>query len=339
MKKFLNTILVVDGSYMLQRAMRQPDLAILRARDGKPSGGVFGFLRMFNSVVTKNPGYYPIVCWDKGRSPRRLALYPNYKHQADHIANPIVKGSEEDEFLSSLRVQREAVIEYLTSIRVPCIRIPDWEGDDLVYLISQSSKKCMIVSDDKDMIQMCSPTCKINRVMHGDIITYETCDDFYRYPQYEYYKAIIGDPSDNLPKTVEGIGGRSAEVIANTMARFVKDSECSPHDYAIIFNYLRSSELEPIWKSVRGLSKKISSFIDNLDRFTLNMKLMDFNYVEEPVDMQTIIESQVTPTITRRPSIMEAYKILGAYSISEIDPGATLSRLVGSSTVFLKDAD
>lgn len=339
MKVFLNNTLIIDGSYMLMRAMTQPDLSELRTCGGKPSGGFFGFLRMMNSVIRKYPGYYPIVCWDKGRAPRRLELYPNYKHNADRISNPVIPGSPDDEFLSALREQRGSVIEYLESIRVPCIRIPDWEGDDLVYLLSKASKKSVVVTDDRDMIQLCSPTCKVDRVMNHVVIDYQTCEYFYRYPQYEYYKAIIGDGSDNIPHCCEGIGGKSAEKIASVMAEFVKESECDPHDYSLIFNYLKTEpSLQDEWAKVRGLRKKINDFIESYDKFVFNMKLMDFTYVEEPENMQALIESSVIPTIKRKASIMEAFKILGKYEVNEIDPGDTMSRLIGSSSVlFVED--
>ena len=336
-EKFLGNVLLVDGSYMLFRAMTQPGLAELQTRGGRPSGGIFGFLRMISSVVKKYPGYYPIVVWDKGRSPRRLELYPNYKHTADRIANPVLPGTPDDEFLSSLREQRGSVMDYLTSIRIPCIRIPDWEGDDLIYLLTKRCNKCIVVTDDKDYIQLCSPTCKIDRTMAGEVIEYETRDPYYEYPRYEYYKAIVGDGSDNISQCTEGIGGKSADKIASVMANFVKMSQCNPHDYQIIFNYLRSEELLPEWKSVRGLSKKISKFLECEEKFTLNMKLMDFNYVEEPEEIRMIIESQIIPIINKAPSVMSAYRILGRYEISEIDPGSLMSQLVGSSTVLLSN--
>lgn len=339
MKKFLNNVLIVDGSYMLMRAMRQPELAELRTKSGKPSGGVFGFLKMISSVIRKFPGYYPIVAFDHGRSPRRLELFPNYKHQADRTANPVIPGSPDDEFLSALRDQRQAIMQYLESIRIPVLRIPDWEGDDLVYLVSRSSKKCVVVSDDKDMIQMCSPTCKIYRAMADEIIEHETCDPYYKYPRYEYYKAIVGDGSDNIWKCCEGIGGTSANKIAEIMGRFVAETECNPHDYQIIFNYLSSPDLEPEWKSVRGLRKKITEFLapKSLEQFTLNMKLADFNYIVEPDNMQTLIESQIIPTLQRKPSIMEAFKLLAKYEINTIDPGALMAQLVGANSVLSQE--
>lgn len=337
MKTFLNNILIVDGSYMLMRALSQPALAELVSIEGKPSGGIFGFLKMLYSVMKRYPGYYPIVCWDQGRAPRRLNLYPNYKHNADRIANPLIPGSPDDQFVSNLRIQRASIMEYLTSIRIPCIRIPDWEGDDLVYLISKSCKKCVVVTDDRDMIQLASPTCKVDRAMTGEVIDYQTCDWSYKYPQYEYYKAIKGDSSDHIPGCCDGIGSKMATKIAEVMAKFVEVSQCSPHDYQIIFNYLKDPELESEWKQVRGLRNKIKDFIDSYDTFVLNMKLMDFNYVEEPDNMQVLIESQVSPVISRSPSLMEAWKILGSYSIHDIDPGHMMAMLVGSSRVLITE--
>ena len=221
--------------------------------------------------------------------------------------------------------------------RIPCLRIPDWEGDDLVYILTQASKKCIVVSDDKDMIQLCSPTCKVNRTMAGEVIEYETCDPFFRYPRYEYYKAILGDGSDNIAKCCDGIGHAGASKIAEVMAEFVEMCQCDPHEYAIIFNYLKNEELNPRWKEVRGLQKKMEGFLDDrsIQQFTLNMKLADFHYVEISDDLRVVIESQIIPVLRKNPSIMEAFKILGRYQINEIDPGQLMCHLTGSSTVLI----
>ena len=46
---------------------------------GIKSGGVYGALRMLQAEMKKFSGYFPIVCFDRGLSKRRLELYPDYK--------------------------------------------------------------------------------------------------------------------------------------------------------------------------------------------------------------------------------------------------------------------
>lgn len=79
MRKYLNKVLIIDGSYTLHRALHTPALQELVTTTGIKSGGVFGFLRMLQSEVKKFLGYFPIICWDKGLAKRRTELYPDYK--------------------------------------------------------------------------------------------------------------------------------------------------------------------------------------------------------------------------------------------------------------------
>lgn len=82
MQKFLNKVLAVDGSYMLHRSLKAPDLWELKNKQGLRTGGVYGFLKSFQFAM-KECEYFPVICWDSGQSPRRLEVYPNYKHRLD----------------------------------------------------------------------------------------------------------------------------------------------------------------------------------------------------------------------------------------------------------------
>lgn len=335
MDKFLNNVLLIDGSYMIQRAMNSVELRDLQTRSGMASGGFYGFVRMMNKVIRKHIGHYPILLWDQGHSPRRLDLYPNYKRHAERNAAPPIPGSADDQFLIDLRRQRQDVIDYTTALRIPNVRVPGWEGDDLIYLMTKVSNKCIVVSDDKDFIQLASDTVSIDRTMADEFITNQTISDFHKYPQYEYYKALIGDGSDNIPGVGTGLGGKSCEFIAKLMADYVKSSGTDKHDYYKIFEYLGTLKDDPILKSVRGLRNKWDSLIENMEVFAKNMYLMDFSYVEFPDGFQTLIESYIRPTINQAPNVLNAYRYLGKYEIKGIDPSQTMQNLVGSGSILI----
>jgi 5''-3'' exonuclease (including N-terminal domain of PolI) len=78
MKKVYNSLLIIDGSYLLHRNLRSTELAELEDSQGNKTGGIFGFLRSFSNLL-RFQGYYPVICWDHGRNKRRLDVFPNYK--------------------------------------------------------------------------------------------------------------------------------------------------------------------------------------------------------------------------------------------------------------------
>lgn len=325
MKIFLNRLLIIDGSYMLWRAIRNKGLEDLRTKTGLRSGGFYGFLRMFNSEIVRFPGFYPIICWDKGRSPRRLKVFPNYKHEADHNECPVVAGSEEDEVIKYYHDTRADLIDYFSKLSVPSLLIPGWEGDDLVYLLTKSCKECVVLSDDKDMIQLASKTCRVRRPMNDEMIGYATCDEHYKYPQYIWYKAIKGDPSDNISQVAPGVGGKSAEQIAKIMF----DNGCK-NDI---------SEIQTFFENNLDKHKKMKAVYDNMDVFVRNLLLMDFKYVDEPESMQSIIESSIIPVLrSTRMTMFESYKYLHKYEVTSVDPGqVTLFTAPYSRRVLLSD--
>ena len=313
MNKFLNKVLAVDGSYMIHRALKSPASQELVTSKGLKSGGFYLFLKMLQKELSLAPSYYPIVCWDKGRSLRRLSLYPNYKHDADKKLSPVIPGSPDDEYIKLYLSTREDLIQFLNSVCIPSLLVPGTEGDDLIYMLKLCSEKCIVLSDDKDMIQLASENCKVRRPMNDVTIDHHSNTD-YQYPQYIYHKAIIGDPSDNIPQVAKGVGGASATKIAQII------TASGATELEDIKNALRiATECTDLYKP--ALIKKIQAVIDNFKQFEINSKLMDFKYVDIPNEMQNIIESSICPIINSRGNIFESYRYLGKYEIKHVDPG------------------
>ena len=328
MDKFLNKILAVDASYMIHRALKSPAAQELTTSKGVKSGGFYLFLRMLQKEIARAPSYYPVLCWDKGRSPRRLALYPNYKHDADKKLSPVLPGSPDDEYIKLYLQTREDLIQFMNSVCVPSLLIEGIEGDDLIYMLKLCSEKCIVLSDDKDMIQLASENCKVRRPMNDITIDDHSATE-YQYPQYIYYKAIVGDPSDNIPQVAKGVGGKTATIIADII------TQSGARELDEIKVALESATTREDLKP--ALIKKIQAVIDNYQQFEINSKLMDFKYVNIPNEMQNIIESSICPIINSRGSIFESYKYLGKYEIKQVDPGMIQAQVAPySNRVFLK---
>ena len=228
----MNKVLIVDGSYCLHRAMHTPALAELKTSSGMLSGGVFGFLRILQSEIKKFSGYFPVVCWDKGLSKRRTDIYPDYKANrsrlvADNLAGIGVE-TEQDQYLVEYHRQRSDLIKILKSLGIPSLLMDGWEGDDLMYLLSKSTDDGVILSDDKDMIQLVSPEIKIRRTMNNVTVDWSTSEQYYRHPHYTIVKSMCGDPSDNIPKVAQGLGWKGADSIATLLESLC---DCSTDDY------------------------------------------------------------------------------------------------------------
>lgn len=326
MEKYLNKVMIVDGSYVLHRALHTPGLEELRTSAGVKSGGVYGALKILISEIKRFPGYYPIFCFDKGLSERRTALYPDYKsNRKRHEANALIEAGievEKDDYLEEYHRQRADLIEILKSLGIPSLILPGWEGDDLQYLLTRVCDDGVVVSDDKDMIQLVSPAIKVRRSMIDQTIEWSTSDLYYHHPRFTIRKSIVGDGSDNIPKCAPGVGDKGADNIAQLI-------EGVPFE-----NYKTVLE-EYVNENPKGLGKKVKSLLDNWDQFVVNYNLIDLRLVESPPGFERMIKDLIT-SVVGHSNIMNAYRLLGMYEMNTIYPDQIIGTLAASAAQLIK---
>lgn len=324
MEKYLNKIMIVDGSYILHRSLKTPDLAELMTTTGIMSGGVFGFLQILQAEMKKFPAYFPIVCWDKGLSKRRTTLYSDYKANRKRLEadDLLAKGlqAEQDNYLIEYRKQRNDLIEILKAFGIPSLLISGWEGDDLQYLISRVCNEGLILSDDRDMIQLLSPTIKVRRSLRKELLEYGTVEDELKYPQFLIAKSITGDKSDNIPKVAQGVGDKAADQIAN----YIGDIE-NLRKQKIKLEELTNDETQK-----NAIKTKAQKILDNWEQYKINYQLINLKFVEFPVGFEEMIKQLILSTINKS-NILKAYSLIGKYEMSTIYPDQIINLIANSS--------
>lgn len=199
--------MIVDGMALLFRsffasaAMNQ----FIRLEDGTPTNGVQGFAR---HVLTAQNIYKPThmaVCWDMGAHTERNELFDGYK--ANRPAPP-------EEMVPQFDMAKE-VSQLLGWQNFGQVGI---EADDLIGSMVEKWKgdaSITIISGDKDLLQLLSPSTKIAFTKKGyteyDVYTYERFKEEYAIepPVFAEVKAFMGDASDGYPG-VKGIGPKTA---------------------------------------------------------------------------------------------------------------------------------
>lgn len=213
----LKNILIIDGSYFLHRNLKQPNLWEMRNSELERTGGLYGFLNTFQKELKiSGVNYYPIVCWDDGLSPRRLAVYDNYKKHKDHLEDPdrkpfnqMTDDELDEDYVYNYKLQRKKLIEILNSFGIPNLMFKGVEGDDLIAWVSKHCEKSKILTDDADMIQLLTETCRIRRPMHEtelNLKSYLEENQMSDISEFINKKAFLGDSSDNIPSACYGVG-------------------------------------------------------------------------------------------------------------------------------------
>lgn len=362
MHKVFNKILIIDGSYLIQRSLNVDSLWNLRSpKTGERSGGIFGFLRSLNYEF-KSYDYYPVVCWDAGLSKRRTDVYPKYKRHhlrtVDKLLRKLDPLDTEESVTNKLRVefddestineivaavhesmasrnkieldkddfriqygrQRDLLINILNSLGVPSIRVNGWEGDDLMVILSRMSNSSIIMTDDRDLIQMISPDVSILRPMHKEFLTYEKYlqdNDYESSVEIAIKKAIEGDGSDNIPSVTSGldrkftVGSKRAKAIAKIIFQNNEDE----------------SKYLPILKDLN--KNYYEGFISRHNDYIRNMKLVDLRLVDNDEDIINTIYGEVL-SVAGKCNFFESSKLLAEQGITSFD----LNSFVGKMTLL-----
>lgn len=323
----LGKILIVDGSNLLHRQLSQPELWEL-SYNGKRTGAVFGFFRSLLVSLNKYPEHYPIVVFDKGRSARRLEVFPNYKHTEDIKAENEKRQSElsmgvmttntpQTEYIQELYRQGDIIKALLQSMKIPSVSIRGWEGDDLMAILSRVVEDGVIVTDDKDMYQLLSPSIQIFRPIRidengnrGEVVLFNKVKHpvFNNTRSYVIHKSIVGDNSDNIPKVAEGVGDKRAEVLTD----YIISANESPEVYLDIMKDMK----EPYFKK----------FVENHEQFLTNVKLIDLSLVE--LDPMVLDEISTQLTISQGiPMFIDVVKALSVEGINNLDYTKLISHI------------
>lgn len=307
-----NKTLIIDGSYLLNRSLRIPNLFNLRSSNGQGTGGILQFLRSLQYEFKKTGMYFPVVCWDNGLSKRRTDADPNYKHYTDRLMTEhiLVKEDPKDQWLMEYRSQRSLLIELLSVLGIPSLMFKGWEGDDLIYTMTKLSNRSIVLTDDRDMIQLVTEKCSVRRPMADEVVDFnKLVEDYGSQENFVKIKAINGDGSDNIPGCCPGVGPvyspHLLKIIQNAEDDSIFESESS------LKSFIEEKKLDIKYR------KAYMNF--NRDRYNTNLNLVSLDLVKNDLDDYIItgIVSEVENCDSKR-DYFSAVEILGNLEISAI---------------------
>ena len=198
-------LVLVDGSGYIFRAFH--GLPMMNRPDGTPINAVFGFTKMLLKLKADlNPSHI-IVIFDAGRVTFRNDIYPDYK------AN---RSEPPEELVPQFALVRQAA----EAIGLPVLEMPGFEADDLIASYArqaeQAGMSCLIVSSDKDLMQLVRGNITmLDPMKNRPIGREEVIEKFGVTPDKVVdVQALAGDSTDNVPG-VPGIGIKTAAELIN----------------------------------------------------------------------------------------------------------------------------
>ena len=201
-------IILIDSHALLHRAYHA--MSGFSTRDGRPTGALFGFVRMiFNGVKDVDPQYV-VACYDLPKPTFRHVVYENYKGTR--------KSTDDD--LKSQIVESKRFCE---ALGIPIIELEGFEADDLLGTLSRQfdpkEYDVVIVSGDMDVMQLVNKNVFVYTMKKGiETAFFDEAAVINRYgirpTQIPDYKGLAGDAGDNI-MGVDGIGEKTAIKLVN----------------------------------------------------------------------------------------------------------------------------
>ena len=233
-----NKLLLIDGHSILHRAYHAFPKS-LRTSEGELTNAVYGFTRILLSVLKKFDSKYIAVSFDTKEPTFHHQEYAPYKEHrpemevelAGQIARvhevvetlgiPIfeVPGNEADDIIGTLAEQVNHT-DQRESMRIgkPAQGKTSEVSADLTSEVEELGRpgntalEVVIVTDDMDMLQLVENGTKVYMPKKDKLWDREAIEKKFVFPpeKVDDYKALRGDPSDNIPG-VRGVGPKTAK--------------------------------------------------------------------------------------------------------------------------------
>jgi DNA polymerase-1 len=195
-------LIIIDSNSIIHRAYHA--LPRLTTKKGELVNAVYGFLLVFFKIIKEFQPDYIAACFDFPGLTFRHKEFKEYK-----ITRPPMP--------KNLAFQIPKIKEILKTFNVPIFEKEGYEADDLIGTIVEKTKglEKIVVSGDLDNLQLVSKETKVFASSGvKKAILYDEKEVEKRYQglkpeQISDLKALIGDPSDNIPG-IFGIGNKTA---------------------------------------------------------------------------------------------------------------------------------
>jgi len=202
-------LVLFDGNAIVHRAFHAfQNTKALTSKSGEIVSAVYGFALMLLKAINElKPTHYAIA-FDKAAPTFRHQMFDQYKAQRPKTPEELVN-------------QLGRVRQLVEAFHIPIFELDDYEADDVLGTLSRQASEqgieTVIVTGDADTMQLVSPNVKVlypkPRGTFSDTTLYDENAVNEKYgvrPEHiADLKALVGDPSDNIPG-VRGVGEKTA---------------------------------------------------------------------------------------------------------------------------------
>ncbi len=202
----MKKLLLIDANSIIHRSFHA--LPPFTTPEGRPSGAIYGIASILLKLWREDRPDYVAALFDRPEPTFREKKYAEYKAQ---------RPPAPDELIQQI-VEAHALF---AAFGIRTFEKPSFEADDLIATFSERFKnepdlQVVILTGDRDTLQLVEGNHVVVQTFNkgvSDTTTYDESAVIEKYGlapgQMIEYKALVGDPSDNI-KGVPGIGPKTA---------------------------------------------------------------------------------------------------------------------------------
>lgn len=301
------TLVIIDSYALIFRAYYAFP-PTLQTKDGELTNAAYGFTSLLLEVLKRFEPSNIVAIFDSETPIIRSTEFTQYK------ANRIETDPE-------LIHQIPRVRDILETMDIPVLHINGFEADDIIATIVRSSKtkdiEKIVVTGDQDLFQLIQEDTKIflagrkfseSKIYDAEGVVAKLGITPEQVPEY---KALCGDPSDNIPG-VNGIGAKTAQKLISeygnidnlyrdidnikgaVQTKLINDHEMAykSRDLAtVVDNAPVMFELEKtVFRSIDA--QKVITKFESLEFKSLVKKFKDYYEKTKPVDSLGLFDEQ-----------------------------------------------
>jgi DNA polymerase-1 len=202
----MKKLLLIDANSIIHRSYHA--LPPFTTPEGNPSGAIYGLASILLKLWREERPEYVGALFDRPEPTFRDKKYAAYKAQRPPTANELI----------SQIIEAHKLFE---AFGIKTFEKAGFEADDLIATLTERFKneedlQIVILTGDRDTLQLVTGEKIVVRTFNkgvSDTTIYDEKSVMEKYgltpPQLIDYKALVGDPSDNI-KGVPGIGPKTA---------------------------------------------------------------------------------------------------------------------------------
>ena len=198
----MKKVVLIDGNNLIFRSYYATAYRgeILTNSKGLPTNAVYAYIQMLLKIIAEEKPSHIMVAFDKGKTFRHES-YDDYK-------------GGRNETPKELKEQIPYAKKVTRAMGITVEEIENYEADDIIGTYSKKiDEEVLVVSSDRDLLQLISPNVKMKLLKMKDYVYYDEKSFYEDYGiksiEIIDLKALMGDSSDNI-KGVAGIGEKTA---------------------------------------------------------------------------------------------------------------------------------